>query len=259
MHEARTRHSTRPHQTGAGNLGLLAGVTGMAVGAAWFLRRRPSHHSRASSVNSPLLLPNSQSPRQQSGRNYWWLGALGAGIAGALLHSKGSNIGGKDVRLTSHVTINRSPEEVYQYWRDLKNLPKVMSFIERVEPRGANIFHWVARGPAGPTIEWDAEVVDDNPGRLLAWRSLEGSKLQTWGTVTFTPRDENRRTEVSVAFNLCPQGTASAAIARFLGGLESTVLHKNLKDLKSQLEAGEVPTSRRYRKGKEPTGKGQTL
>ncbi|MCL7945386.1 SRPBCC family protein [Marinobacter sp. ATCH36] len=110
----------------------------------------------------------------------------------------------KDVKLESHTTINCSPETVYRFWKDFKNLPQVMSFLERVERQEGDVYHWVARGPAGPGVEWDAEVVDDQPNKLLAWRSLEGSEIQTWGTVLFNGRNDNRGTEVAVAFNFSP-------------------------------------------------------
>lgn len=188
------------------------------------------------------------------------LGATIAGfVVGTLLNTpkRTASRGSSEITLSSHVTINRSPEEIYQFWRDFQNLPKVMSFIERIEPREGKITHWVARGPAGPAIEWDAEVVDDQPGKLLSWRSVEGSELQTWGTVAFSPRGGDRGTEVSVKFNFYPPGKISGTLARFMSGLENSVLDSNLKDLKSQLETGEVATSRRYKNGRDATGPGQ--
>ncbi len=106
-------------------------------------------------------------------------------------------------------------------------------------------------------MEWDAEVVDDVPGKLLAWRSVEGSDLQTWGTVVFRPREGDRGTEVSVTFNFYPPGTVTGTLARFLSGLENSILDKNLRDLKSQLETGEIATSHRYSAGKDTNGQGQ--
>lgn len=188
--------------------------------------------------------------------------ALIAGTAWYLSNHRGKKgnaefRGSSDITLASHVTINRSPEEIYQYWRNFQNLPRVMSFIERVEPREGNIYHWVAKGPAGPTIEWDAELVDDDPGKLLAWRSIEGSDLQTWGTVVFSPREGDRGTEVTVTFNFYPPATLTGTIAKFMSGLENSILDRNLRSLKSQLEAGEIATSQRYRTGKEANGLGQ--
>lgn len=193
---------------------------------------------------------------------------VGAAVAGAIVGSlinKSRNAGfrgSSDITLSSQVTINRSPEDIYQFWRDLQNLPRVMGFIERVEPREGKVSHWVARGPAGPAIEWDAEIVDDQPGKLLSWRSIEGSELQTWGNVVFSPRKGDqtadvKSTEVKVTFNFYPPDTITGSLAGFLSGLENSILDRNLRNLKSELETGEIATSRRYNAGKEVTGHGQ--
>lgn len=91
--------------------------------------------------------------------------------------------------------------------------------------------------PSGPTIEWDAEIVDDQPGKRLAWRSIEGSDLQTWGTVIFDRQVKSGSTDLSVAFNFSPPANATGAAARYLSGLESAVLHQNLRNLKAHLES----------------------
>jgi hypothetical protein len=73
------------------------------------------------------------------------------------------------------VTINRPREEVYAFWRDLPNLAAVMENVERIDTIDAKRSHWVVKGPAGKTVEWDSVVTDDQPGRLIAWRSVEGT------------------------------------------------------------------------------------
>lgn len=243
MQKTRQRPINQSRSTQAG---LLLGLLGAAAGTAWCLRNHFGHRS------TPLS--------RSSGHNDQGLlwGGLGAGLAGVILATVGRTPNRpethgrpRDVRLSSHIIINRPPEEVYQFWKDFRNLPEVMSFIDRVEPQEGNLYHWVARGPAGPTIEWDSEVVDDDPGKLLAWRSVEGSDLQNWGTVLFTRRGDNRGTELSVAFNFTPPEHVTGSVARFLSGLENAALHQNLRNLKSRLETGEVPTSRRF-----PSGKG---
>ena len=135
----------------------------------------------------------------------WLLGALGAGLAGAAVGVARTNTGNMDAR---------------------------------AHPGSGDVR---LASHVGPTIEWDAEVVDDDPGKLLAWRSLEGSELQTWGTVIFRPRDAHRGTEVSVAFNFCPTARATGVVAGYLAGLENAVLDRNLKNLKAQLEADDTP------------------
>ncbi|MFW5824301.1 MAG: SRPBCC family protein [Marinobacter sp.] len=250
MHDSRNDRPTHSADSRSGGTGLLLGAAALLAGTTWCLRNHAGTGKRS----------RQEQYSSEGGHKGWALAALGAGLAGAALGKSRSSgamdarKGPGDIRLASQVTILRPPEQVYQFWKDFSNLPRVMSFIERVEPREGDIYHWVARGPAGPALEWDAEIVDDDPGKLLAWRSLEGSDIQTWGTVLFNPREDNRGTELSVAFNFCPPGNVTGAAARFLSGLENAVLDQNLRNLKSQLEAGEVPTSRRYEKGAAASG-----
>lgn len=158
---------------------------------------------------------------------------------------------GRDVHLSSSVVIDRAASDVYEFWRDFSNLPQVMGFLERVEPREGNISHWVARVPAGPLLEWDSEVIEDVPDYRLSWRSLEGSEINTWGTVIFEPRADGKGTEVSVTLNFNPPGnSAGNAVAHFLKGLESSVLSNNMRNLKTFMEASEVPRSRHIEKGR---------
>ena len=247
IYESQNRHRQSSNLNGSGRTGLLLGIIGLTAGTAWCLKNHVGNGSR------PITKRYSST---ESHRLNWLLAAVGTGLAGVVLASSANKLGksysrgSSDITLESHVTINLSAEEIYKYWRDFQNLPRIMSFIERVEPLEGDIYHWVAKGPVGPSIEWDAKVVEDDPGKLLAWRSIEGSDLQTWGTVTFHPREGNRGTEVSVTFNFSPPGTITGTLAKFMSSLENSILNSNLKNLKSQLETGEIATSRRYRTGK---------
>lgn len=207
----------------------LIGALGLIAGTAWCLKRHTGTR---------------RSGNESSNDSPWLLGVLGAGLAGAALGvtmKKDKTFdarGQSDVRLASHVIIDRPPEEVYRYWKDLRHLPRVMNFIKRVEPQEGNISHWVAQGPVGPAIEWDSEIVEDDPARVLSWRSLEDSELKNWGSVAFTPRKNDQGTELSIAFNFCPPDNMTGTIAKFLTGIENASLDQNLLNLKSQLEAG---------------------
>ena len=78
---------------------------------------------------------------------------------------------------TVTLAINRSPEELYRYWRDFSNLPALMEHLISVDVTGEQHSHWVATGPAGSTVQWDAEIADDRPNEAIAWRSVEGSDV----------------------------------------------------------------------------------
>ncbi|HEY9232970.1 MAG TPA: SRPBCC family protein [Blastocatellia bacterium] len=145
------------------------------------------------------------------------------------------------VMVVNTVTINRAPEEVYRFWRDFQNLPRFMSHLESVQVTDEQRSHWMAKAPAGTSVEWDAEIIEDRPNRLIAWRSLEGADVDNSGTVRFDRAPGNRGTEVRVEVEYNPPiGALGAAIAKLFGEAPEQQIKGDLRRLKQVLEAGEV-------------------
>lgn len=153
-----------------------------------------------------------------------------------------SRSGAFDVRLERAVTINRSPEECYAYWHNFENLPQFLQHVQSVTQIGENRQHWVAQGPAGPAVEWDAEVTADRPNECISWRSLEGADVDHSGSAHFERAPGNRGTIVRVTMYYSPKGMASsgAAVAQLLGKVPEMEIYKDLRRLKQVLETGEV-------------------
>ena len=149
---------------------------------------------------------------------------------------------GKDV--TQTVTINRSPEELYQYWHDFENLPRFMNHLEAVQMTGEKQSHWKAKAPAGQTVEWDAEVVEDSPNERIAWRSLPGADVDNAGEVRFKPAHGGRGTVVQVQMKYSPPGGAvGAGIAKLLGEEPEKQVWEDLHRFKQIMELGEIVRS----------------
>jgi uncharacterized membrane protein len=139
------------------------------------------------------------------------------------------------------ITINRPPEEVYQFWRNFENLPRFMSHLEEVRVIDEKRSHWRARGPAGLRVEWDSEITEDRPSEKIAWRSLEGADVPNAGVVRFAPGPRGRGTEVKLDMRYSPPGgVIGAAIATLLGEEPSQQAQENLRNLKRVLETGEI-------------------
>jgi uncharacterized membrane protein len=120
-----------------------------------------------------------------------------------------------------------------------------MSYVDEVVDLGAGRSHWVARGPAGTTFEWDAEIINEIENRLIAWRSLPESDVQTAGSVTFEPVRNGEETQVSVRLQMSPpSGRVSSMVATLLGRSPSSTVREDLRRLKQLLEAGEIPVAR---------------
>lgn len=136
------------------------------------------------------------------------------------------------------VTINHAPSVVYEFYRRFERLPLFMDYLESVERTGPTTSRWVAKLPLGRTIAWDAEIIDDRPGELIAWRASDGSALKVEGQVSFTRAPGRNATEVRVELRLGGPGVApSAELARLFARPQ---IRGDLLRLKQLLETGEV-------------------
>jgi uncharacterized membrane protein len=152
--------------------------------------------------------------------------------------------GHRGQRVQQSITINRSPEECYRFWRDLERLPAFMQHLESVQVTDERHSHWRARGPAGTSVEWDAEITEDQPGQLLGWRSVKGSKVENAGTVRFTPAPGGKGTIVQVQLRYQPPaGLAGVMIAKLFGEEPSQQIKMDLRRFKQLIETGEIPTT----------------
>ena len=151
---------------------------------------------------------------------------------------------GTGIKIERSVIIQKSPEELYRFWRDVENLPRFMSQVVSVE-RNSNLrSHWKVKSLVGTTFEWDAEIINDIANELIAWRSVEGSGLDHAGSVHFK-NVGNGATRVTVVMEYRPPaGKIGAEVARLFGAEPSQILEKDLQRLKQLCESGESPTIR---------------
>lgn len=141
----------------------------------------------------------------------------------------------KSARVEKSVMVNRPVEEVYRFWRNFENLPRVMSHLESVEVKDAKRSHWVAKAPVGTSVEWDAEIIDERPNESIAWRSLPGADVENSGTVRFRRTDGG--TEIQVTLEYTPPGGAlGATVARLFGENPEQQLEEDLQRFKREME-----------------------
>jgi uncharacterized membrane protein len=170
-------------------------------------------------------------------------GALGINTAGPRPAATAIPAG-TGIRVERAVTIDRPAGELYQFWRDLTNLPEIMSHLEEVRVLEGNRSHWVAQA-AGRRFEWDAEIHNEERDRLIAWRSLPGSEVDTAGSVHFERAAGGRGTVVRVNLKYNPPaGKLGAALAWTFGDSADQQVREDLRRFKQIMEAGEAPTTR---------------
>ncbi|HWF46960.1 MAG TPA: SRPBCC family protein [Bryobacteraceae bacterium] len=148
----------------------------------------------------------------------------------------------RTVHITQSVIVNRSPEELYGVWRDVANLPKFMRHIESVQVIDGGRLHWKMAAPRGKTIEWDSEIVEDQPNRRIAWRSV--GLVERSGSIEFSRAAGGRGTIVRIDMEFAPPGGRLAAEAlRRLRAIPAHVIGDALRAFKAFMETGEVVQS----------------
>lgn len=150
----------------------------------------------------------------------------------------------RTIRVEKSVTIDKPAEELYRFWRNFENLPRFMKHIKSVTTYNDTRSHWIASAPLGTNVEWDADLVKDEPNQLIAWASAEGADIENSGFVRFQPATGNRGTvaKVVLEYNI-PGGAVTAAIAKLFGEEPEQQIGDELRRFKMLMEAGEIATT----------------
>jgi uncharacterized membrane protein len=148
------------------------------------------------------------------------------------------------IHVVQAITIQRPAHELYNFWRNIENLPHFMQHIKLVEVIDQNRSRWEAQGPAGITLSWESEIVNDVPNEVIAWRSLENSQLANAGSVRFEPAPGGRGTEVTLTLEYVPPaGQVGVAIASLMGVNPQQVINEELRNFRRLMETGEITTT----------------
>jgi uncharacterized membrane protein len=143
-------------------------------------------------------------------------------------------------------TINQPAHDLYAFWHDFENLPRIMTHLRSVTVLGDRRSHWVANAPgiAGGKVEWDAEIINDEPDTVIAWRSLPGADVDNAGSVRFAPALGDRGTEVRVVLDyIPPAGRVGKWVAKLFGEEPAQQIREDLRRFKRFVEVGEIPTT----------------
>ena len=150
--------------------------------------------------------------------------------------------GARGVHVRESIRVEMPVGDVYKFWRSLANLPRFMNHLDRVTESSDGTSHWVAAGPAGLAVEWDAQIINEVENKVLAWRSLPGSDVVSAGSVNFDAARGGRSTQVSVHLQYAPPaGKVGALVASLFGREPSQTVREDLRHFKQLLEAGEIP------------------
>jgi uncharacterized membrane protein len=152
----------------------------------------------------------------------------------------------KAIKVERSVTIDKSREELFAFWRNFENLPRFMEHLVSVRVDSPTRSHWQAKAPAGRTVEWDAEIVNEVPNEIIAWKSVGEPDVSNAGAVNFLDAPGGRGTIVRVTLDYePPAGRVGAVLSHFLSEEPDHQIREDLRKFKQLMETGEITTSAR--------------
>jgi uncharacterized membrane protein len=148
------------------------------------------------------------------------------------------------IRVDKTITVGKPPEEVYRFWRNLENLPRFMRHLEAVKEIDNKHSHWVAKAPAGYSVEWKAEIIHEEENRLIGWRSMDGADVPNAGSIMFKPALSGRGTEMKISLQYNPPGgTVGMWFAKLFGEEPSQQIEDDMRRFKQLMETGEIAST----------------
>jgi uncharacterized membrane protein len=234
--------AARREERGLINVGRVERLLSVAAGGAlamYGLKRRATPGGAAALAGAALLYRGATGHcdiYQALGINR--ANGQGTGVIADRGSDTRSQLGGsRGIHVDESVTIDKPVAEVFRFWRNFENLPRFMRHLDEVAVREEGVSHWVAKAPAGTTVEWDARIINEIDNKLVAWQSLEGSTVSTAGSVHFDETEHGTRVRVRLQYNP-PGGKLGAVIARLLGEEPSIQIREDLRRFKEMLETG---------------------
>jgi uncharacterized membrane protein len=157
---------------------------------------------------------------------------------------------GHGVKVEESTIVGRDAATLWHFWRKLENLGRFMQHLERVEELDERRSRWVACGPLGYPITWEAEIINEKENELIAWRSVDDSNVDTAGSVHFRELPHGRGTEVRVVLKYDAHAAQLAApLARIMGQSPQQQIHEDLRRFKQVMESGETATTESQPRG----------
>src|SRR5215468_11143310 len=124
----------------------------------------------------------------------------------------------RDIHVEKSITISLPPEDVYRFWRNFENLPRVLRDLESITSPDGNVYHWTVKGPTGAKYELDAEIYNDIEDELIAWRTINSTDVANAGSIRFEKAPDGRGTYVRVTVNYNPTaGKLGQLLAKLTG------------------------------------------
>lgn len=159
---------------------------------------------------------------------------------GRNVEDRPSGVGKQNVKVEHSIIVKRSPMDLYKVWRHFENLPIFMSYLEEVREIDDTRSEWTAKAPLGMVVRWKADIINDIPGELIAWQTVEGSGVDNAGSVRFEPfGDDATVLKVTLRYDP-PADMGGFAVAKLFGMDAQKQIERDLRAFKDAMEARSV-------------------
>ncbi len=162
------------------------------------------------------------------------------------------------INIRTGLIVNKPKEEVYAFWRRLENLPLFMKHLAAVTEIDEKHSHWEAEIPGGiGKVKWNAEIVKEEEGSLIAWQSIPNSMVNNAGKVQFREALGGEGTELDVVITYhAPAGELGAAIAKPLNPVLEKIVRQDIMNFKEYIETKHVSSSNYHTRSGESSRQG---
>lgn len=168
-------------------------------------------------------------------------GLLDGGWLRRLLHTRNRQF----VPFERQLIVDCSPDEVYRFWRDLENLAVYLPELRDVEQLQESLTRWQLKLTDTLRLEWTAELLEDQPGELLVWRTRNPSDLYHEGWIEFSPLRDGQSTRITIRlYVLAPGGSPGARVLEALGDSPFRFFDDQFERIREVLESGAFESSR---------------
>jgi uncharacterized membrane protein len=159
-----------------------------------------------------------------------------------LAESKITVHGDHAIKVVKSVIVRRPAQELYAFWRDLSNLPRIIRHPVEIYPLSTNESHWAVSAPGKNPVEWDSAIINDEPDKLIAWQSKDGAQVPNAGSVRFEPTAEGTQVTVKLDYDP-PGGKLGELVARFTRDAAGQQVADALRNFKALFEDGGLITA----------------
>lgn len=137
------------------------------------------------------------------------------------------------------VAIRCPVAEVFEFYRDFRNLPRFLGDVMATDQTGPATWRWTVQGPWGIRVKWTVKVTEERTNEFISYETIPLPGLRTTWAIYLSPASEPGTTEVREVMQT-PLGRVGRAALALMGKPPAGEVPANLRRLKEVMETGTV-------------------